>query len=334
MKTHKHSFLLSLSCLCMLALIAACGGGGGTSTSSTGTDTKNSATANSNNYNTPSYLAFTSNLLMSVGELKSSATTPNQRVEIALATGESTLLMPEDLPYLLSSAQGNQQQVVNTQNQLLAGFYSGGASAKFDMVQESYLVQPLIQAMDNVFPLVVGDKGNVIASISTVGGGRIAGYGYDILAGFSPTSKQQTQYQIPQTAHQPVFKRVLAWLVSGNPLMDLTGPSTQAIKVAWGSLPTSSTVMYTQGGVNVYEPFAAAGLRTLGVKFTSATCDPLSAPVSECAAKSQLVVVGATDQSDAGKKLLPTQLDRLKEIIQQKIPILYMNAHPSPRLLE
>jgi hypothetical protein len=135
-----------------------------------------------------------------------------------------------------------------------------------------------------------------------------------------------------QTAHQTVFKRVLAWLVTGNASADITSSSATPFSVAWGSLPTSSTVMYTTpspANRKVYEPYAVAGMRSLGVKFANMKCDPLAEPVDTCAALANLVVIGATDQTAAGKLLLPTQLTHLKEIVQKKIPVLYLNAHPS-----
>ena len=293
---HKNLYSTAVSGWLVIAL-TACGGGGG---NGSGSATDNNAAL--------------------------------ERINQAMSSANSNLLTRDDAAVLLSEAQNNYKQVLSIQNALLADFYANPASTRFDMVKESSMVQPSLLKMDKVFPLVVGDKGNVLASISMVGDGRIAGYGYDILAGFSPQSKQQMNYGVPQTSHQTVFKRVLAWLVTGHATADITTTSAKTFSVAWGSLPTSSIVMYTTlapAKVNVYEPYAVAGLRSLGVKFTNKYCDPLADPVDSCAAMSNLVVIGAIDWSDSGKLLLPTQLDRLKEIIAKKIPILYLNAHPN-----
>ena len=321
-----HFFSHCFVVVCACCILSACGGGG--SGGGGGASGEQGTVATDTN---PTTQTTTQAQTQTTGDASlTAALSPAGRVAQVMNSGDSRQLKPEDAAYLLTTAQGTLSQALATQNQLLSAFYAQGASTKFGLVQESYMIQPSARTLDKVFPLVVGDKGNVLASVSTVEGDRIAGYGYDILAGFSPNSKQQTTYSVSQSAHQPVFKRVLAWLVSGDAGLDLTLASATPVKVAWGSLPTSSTVMYTQGNVKTYEPLAAAGLRALGVKFTSVSCDPLSAPVSDCAATSQLVVIGASDQSDAGKLLLQTQLVRLKEIIAAKIPVLYLNAHPSP----
>lgn len=85
--------------------------------------------------------------------------------------------------------------------------------------------------------------------------------------------------------------------------------------------------MFTNSkGVKVYKPHAAGGLAALGVPFTSLNCDPLSEPVKDCAAKAQLVVIGAIDRRTGVD--LATQLTRIQDIARLKIPLLYLNAHP------
>ena len=111
---------------------------------------------------------------------------------------------------------------------------------------------------------------------------------------------------------------MLAWLVSGDPLTDWTHLSAQQVNIAWSSLPRPNT----SGSL----PYAEQGMRALSLPFTSLTCDPLALPVKDCAAKAQLVVMGAVDRRLGVD--LPLQLTRLKEIIAAKIPVLYLNAHP------
>ncbi len=296
-------FFLCAALASVAALLSACGGGGG-----------GSGGGNANNRD---------------------LTTAQGRLSAAMANGESSLLTANDAATVISQASTNYQAVMDKQNNLIAAFYQG-LSTKFELVRDSYMIQPMTSTLEKVFPLVVGDKGYVLASISTLGDGRMAGYGYDILAGFIPNQTRLVAYNkdtnlefpIRQTDHQPVFKRVLSWLVSGDPTTDLTTQNAANLKIAWSSLP-SYTV---PGPQKVTKTYAADGLAALNIPFTSLTCDPLSAPVQECAAKAQLVVIGAIDDiggSDKSTPMLDLQLTRLKEIIQQKIPLLYMHAHPS-----
>ena len=266
--------------------------------------------------------------------------TPQGRLSAAMVSGDSSVLRAEDADMVSSQAYANYQSLKASQNNLISSFYNG-LSTKFELIRHSYMIQPSLENTDNVTPLVIGDKGNVIASISTVGGGRIAGYGYDILAGFDTTKNRivgldpAISNEVPITAkqadHQPVFKRVLAWLVYGDPLRALPQPSSTELKIAWSNLPTSTSnsVMYTSTDTKqkVYKPFAVEGLAALNVAFNNLPCDPLSAPVTECAAKAHLVVIGGIDNNK--KDILPTQLARIKEIVAARIPILYLNAHPS-----
>jgi hypothetical protein len=248
--------------------------------------------------------------------------TAQSRINNALTTGDSAVLKAEDANVLLNQATDSFQQTALTQSQLLNDFYKAD-SVLYAEVAESLFIQPSPKNKDNVFPIVIGDKGNVLASLSKVGDGRIAGYGYDILGGFDLANNK---FATHQPDHQPVFKRVLAWLVFGNAAQNL---SSQNLNIAWGSLPTTTTVMYKNtSNANVYKPFAAVGLSALGVPYTSLSCDPLFDPVADCAAKAHLVVIGAADKTK-NANALPLQLARIKEIVQKKIPVLYMNAHPN-----
>ena len=253
--------------------------------------------------------------------------TPQGRMQLAMSTADASILKTEDASFLISSAMNSLESVKVDREKLLNDLYAG-QSSKFELVRESYMMQPSFATMEKVFPLVIGDKGNTLASISTLYDNRIAAYGYDILAGYDPANTAQTVSVRPsQTAHRTVFKRVVAWLVTGNPMTDWSSRSANALNVAWSSLPTSSTVLYTNSkGIKVNRPHASAGMTALGIPFNSLSCDPLSDPVKDCAAKAQLVVVGAIDRRMGVD--LNTQLLRLQEIVQSKIPILYLNAHP------
>ena len=263
---------------------------------------------------------------------------PQGRLSAAMVSGDSSLLKAEDADMVSSQVYANYRSLKASQNNLISSFYKG-LSTKFELIKHSYMIQPSFEDTDNVIPLVIGDQGNVIASVSTVGGGRIAGYGYDILAGFDKTKNRilgldpsnSNEVAARQPDHQPVFKRVLAWLVYGDPLSALPDSSSTGLNIAWSNLPTSSSnpVMYINNDKKqkVYKPFAVEGLAALKVGFNNLPCDPLSAPVTECAAKAQLVVIGGIDNNN--KDILPTQLVRIKEIVAARIPVLYLNAHPS-----
>jgi hypothetical protein len=262
------------------------------------------------------------------------------RLSAAMAGGDSSMLKPEDAGPVISVTYANYQSLLDTQNNFISRFYSG-LSTKFELIKHSYMIQPAFQNKETVFPLVVGDKGYVLASLSTVGGGRIAGYGYDILAGFDLTKNRivglsSTNTSVEtfarQTDHQPVFKRVLAWLVYGDPARELPKPGSSGLNIAWSSLPTSSSnqLMYTTTDTQqkVYKPFAVEGLAALNVAFNNLSCDPLSAPVKDCAAKANLVVIGGINKNN-NKDVLSVQLDRIKEMVNARIPILYLNTHAS-----
>ena len=255
-------------------------------------------------------------------------TSPN-RITLALKAGDSWILKAEDAAPLMERAYQSYKLKVQTNNRFLDDFYKSDGETPFAMVKESFLPQAGPTAYDQVFPFVLGDKGNVLASVSTFGGNRIAAYGYDILSGFDLSNTTPITDRPRQTAHIPVIKRVLAWLVKGDAAVNLSSQVPANLNIAWGSLPTTSSTFTTPSVTKLKKPRAAAGLTALAIPYTDLDCDPLSSEIKDCAAKAQLVVIGASDQSDNGKKLFPTQLQRIQEIMAAKIPILYLSAHPS-----
>ena len=256
------------------------------------------------------------------------ANTSANRIKLAMKAGDSRILKAEDAAPLMDRAYQSYKLKVQTTNKFLDDFYQND-STEFAMVQESLWVQPGVSNYDKVFPIVLGDQGNVIASLSTVGDNRVVGYGYDILSGFDLDNNIQGTARPRQPAHAPVIKRVLAWLVKGDALINWSNQVPANLNIAWGSLPTTPTTFTTPSVTQLKKPRAAAGLTALGIPYTNLDCDPLSAAVKDCAAKAQLVVLGASDQSATVKPLLPTQLQRIQEIMAAKIPILYLSAHPS-----
>ena len=312
-----------------VCLAAACGGGSGSGAPAgnpIGSTTSNPASTTGTTASTGS---SGSTGTSSTGASGTSAPgdAAAARIAAALQAGDSNLLKAEDAAAVIAAANASFQQTARTQKALLDAFYVND-STRFELIRESYMVQPPPTMLDQTFPLVVGDKGNVLASVSTVGGGRIAGYGYDILSGFDKSNTVQGTSRSNQDAHRPVFKRVLAWLVANDAARDLTAQLPSSLAIAWGSLPTASQAAYFDGtsAIKIRKPYAVAGMEALGVKFNNLNCDPLSAPIADCAAKAQLVVIGAIDRR-AGVDLA-TQLARIRAIVQAKIPLLYLNAHP------
>ena len=255
--------------------------------------------------------------------------TPQGRLSAAMVSGDSSKLTAEDAPYTITSLNDSYSQKLQDKKTLLLAFYAE-QNSKFDLVPESQLIQPALSALDDAFPLVYGDKGNVIATFSTYGGGRIVGYGYDILGGFAKTADVVPSIQ---TNHRGVFKRVLAWLAFDNPNRDLSSQPADSLKIAWSSMPLSSTSMYSLTDKNktkVYTPNAAAGLTSLNIPFKNLFCDPLTDPVADCAAKAQLVVIGGSNYGQREDMVLANaQASRIKELVAAKIPILYLNSHQS-----
>ena len=259
--------------------------------------------------------------------------TPQGRLSAAMVSGDSSKLTAEDALYTITSLNDSYSQKLQDKKTLLLAFYAG-QNSKFDLVAESQLIQPALSALDDAFPLVYGDKGNVMATFSTYGGGRIVGYGYDILGGFAKTAAD-VPGSLPsiQTNHRGVFKRVLAWLAFDNPNRDLSSQPADSLKIAWSTMPLSSTSMYSLTDKNktkVYTPNAAAGLTSLNIPFKNLFCDPLTDPVADCAAKAQLVVIGGSNHGQSeNMDLANAQASRIKELVAAKIPILYLNSHQS-----
>ena len=253
--------------------------------------------------------------------------TPQGRLNAAMAEGDSSLLSPADASYVVTSLNDVYQQKLQDKKTLLLAFYKG-LSSRFEKVPESQLMQPAAIAMGESFPLVVGDKGNVMATFSMYGGGRIVAYGYDILAGFT---RSLSDVPTNQNAHRDVVKRVLAWLVSNDATRDLSSQPAESINIAWASMPRSNKEMYTRADkTKVYLPNAAAGLTVLGIPYKNLLCDPLVDPIADCAAKAHLIVLGGSVYDDRNDMSLANkQASRIKEWVAAKIPILYLNSHPA-----
>lgn len=176
-------------------------------------------------------------------------------LDAALNTGDVTGLDLETLKQRL--ARVSRETRVAQQERITSLF--AGVDSAYDPTRWSNFVTPTVG--DVAQPYIVGDDGNVLASLSIGGGGRSAGYGVQVLAQFKNNEN---------SAHRPAFVRLVTWLVTGD---------------ANGTLPANFEVTFT-GLDNAND--TAAGLTAAGITFTRSTCTEFS-----CAASSQLVIVGS-----------------------------------------
>lgn len=160
--------------------------------------------------------------------------------------------------------------------------YQAGGSSQWINIANTELAQPL----------VVGDKGRNLAGLSVAEGGRAAAYGVNVLEQFRSGSSNM--------AHMPAFKRVLAWLLSGN---------------AGRALPTSLKV----GWSGISQASLTGGLAALGITATTPVCD--IATDSGCAAAADLLVFGSGGAASAA---LP---DRVLGYLRAGKPVLYLHTN-------
>jgi hypothetical protein len=138
----------------------------------------------------------------------------------------------------------------------------------------------------------VGDKGNTLASVSVAHGGRSAAYGTNVLDDFSDN----------KLTHAPAFKRLVAWLVNGNPDAQPKSP----ISVAW---------------VGLYSEEGAKGLAKAGLTARSVTCDFIATPA--CSARADLLIIGS--DVAASRSLDKT----ISNLLQAGHPVLYLHSDGS-----
>lgn len=242
-KTISARVFVGWPTLALAALLAACGGGGGQSGNSSSSSSGGSSV-------TPV------------------APPPaNSQIAQALATGNASALT--DAKLLAQHAQYAQQQITLAQSARISSLYQG-VSTEYDPSRWSYWVQPRNTATAQ--PLIVGDQGNALASISVAGGGRSAGFGAQVLEKINGNEL---------IAYRPAFKRLLAWLVRGD---------------ASGTLPATLSVAFA--GINKVSNSAAAITGKLGIPVTTIACDFIATPA--CASNAHLLVVGGDLPASAG----------------------------------
>ncbi|QDL55540.1 ImpA family metalloprotease [Rhodoferax aquaticus] len=251
--------LFGWATLALVALLTACGGG--------------------KSGNTPSSISGSSPVTLVA------APQPSSPIALALATGDSSALT--DAKLVAQHAQYAQQQISLAQAARISSLYQG-VSTEYDPSRWSYWVQPRNTATAQ--PLIVGDQGNTLASMSVAAGGRSAGFGVQVLERFNGNEL---------VAYRPAFKRLLAWLVRGD---------------AAGTLPATLNVAFA--GINATS--SAAGLVKAGVPVTTIACDFIATPA--CASNAHLLVVGGDLAASAS---LETSI---RALIAAGRPVLYAHT--------
>ncbi|MEN0108869.1 MAG: ImpA family metalloprotease [Pseudomonas sp.] len=203
-------------------------------------------------------------------------------LDAALVSGDASLLVDSKL--VAERLQQETRKSLALRQRVLQDIYSG-VSAAYSPGQGSQWILPA--SLDNSFPLLVGEKGNVLAAISVQSGGRAVAYGSDILNTVSGSMAE----------HAPMLKRVVQWLVTGS----ADGQVAANFKVSVVGASATQTLN---------------GLRAAGLVPSNAACNALA----EATCVSDLLVVN----NDAGKTT-PAIAERVKERMQAGLPILYVN---------
>ncbi|PHV10389.1 ImpA family metalloprotease [Chitinimonas sp. BJB300] len=165
---------------------------------------------------------------------------------------------------------------------------SKDVSSEYQPTQQSQLVLPTNS--EQTQPFIVGDKGNMLASISIAEGGRSGGYGVNVLEQFRTGTN---------TAHIPAFRRLLSWLVQGN--ADSVLP--KSLNVGWAGLDATKSL---------------AGLTKAEVTAATVNCDFIVD--SNCAKEAQLLVVGSNVTAN------PNLEANIRALVKSGKPILYLHT--------
>lgn len=129
----------------------------------------------------------------------------NATLNEAITTGNRALL-PADSTETLNAALQQIDTYQSVQSSKLAAFYPSPGAITYAPGNRTQLIS--IEENEAVFPLLMGNKGNILAVNGSAGGGRFAAYGSVPMSYF--LSGNNLSYEAP-------FKRVLGWLFSGVP---------------------------------------------------------------------------------------------------------------------
>lgn len=207
-------------------------------------------------------------------------------IDRAVQTGDAAGL---DNPVPLAlCAQRVAKEIAEAQRDRISRIYRN-ASSEYQVGRSSQLILPI--SSEKTQPLVVGDKAQLLASLSMANGGRSAGYGADVLAQFAGDGN------LP---HAAVFRRLLGWLVQGE---------------AEAALPEPFRV----GLAGVDTKRAAAGLAKAGVRASGVACDFIAAP--DCIQGVHLLIVGSGVAPGPDLEL------RIRAMLEAGKPVLYLHTN-------
>jgi hypothetical protein len=206
-------------------------------------------------------------------------------IDAALQTGDSTGL--SDAPAIARCASDFATKLSARQEALPLALYGNESSAYIPGKSSQFVMPANIETSQ---PFVVGDKGSVLASVSTAANGRSAAYGTDILDWFRDDGN---------IAHAPAFRRLQSWLLQGD---------------AGKALPESVSVSFS--GIDARS--VSAGFVKAGMKVVATACD-FSAP-DGCDNGAQLLVLGSGVPDD------PALEARVAKMLASGKPILYLHT--------
>lgn len=211
---------------------------------------------------------------------------PVAAIDQALQTGDASSLT--DTTALAVRAKAQIQTLDQQQATLASGLYQG-VSSEYQPTRQSQFVLPANSELAQ--PLIVGDAGQLLASLSIANSGRSAGYGVNVLDQFRSDAN---------LAHAPAFKRLLNWLLSGDASKAL--PAT--FNIAWA-------------GVNATN--GMSGLTKAGVTAVKLSCDPIAD--TSCGEQADLIVVGS------GVFAADTLEAQIRAYLAAGKPVLYLHTN-------
>jgi Immunomodulating metalloprotease N-terminal domain len=220
----------------------------------------------------------------------------NATLNEAIITGNPALL-PADSTETLNAALQQIDTYQSVQSSKLAAFYPSPGAITYAPGNRTQLIT--IEENEAVFPLLIGNKGNILAVNGSAGGGRFAAYGSVPMSYF--LSGNNLSYEAP-------FKRVLGWLFSGVP-SDIASFS-QAKNIA---------LTYT-GGENTK---ITQWLNQKAATWKTQVCnDP--ATISACYQNKDLLIVSWETNANASANV--AVLSAIKTHLALKKPVLYLHT--------
>ena len=224
------------------------------------------------------------------------ATTAQATLNEAVTSGNPALL-PADSAEIVNAALQQIDSYQTLQSNTLAGVYTQPGAITYSPGNRTQLIN--IEENETVFPLLIGNKGNLLAVHGTTGGGRFAAYGSVPISYFM--SGNNLSYEEP-------FKRVLGWLFTGN-----AGDSS--------SLAQAKNIALTYTGGTNTTITNWFGQKAPAWK-TQVCNDP--ATISTCFQNKDLLIVSWETNASAADNA--TVLAAIKAHLALKKPVLYLHT--------